>query len=68
MGRTIYNDFRVQSKQSRRIDDAGDAIRGINEVNNVTVLLLSVRRQSHSTANLKASLENSEKGTQYTAD
>jgi hypothetical protein len=57
---TIDNSFWGQSKQRRRIDDADDAICGINKVNNVTVLLPGVRGQPHSATNLRASLENSE--------
>jgi hypothetical protein len=60
MGCTIDNSFWGQSKQGRCIDDADDAICGINKVDNVTVLLPGVRGQPHSATNLQASLENSE--------
>ena len=55
---TIDDSFRGQSKQGWRIGDADDAICGINEVNNVTVLLPGYRGQPHSATNLQADLEN----------
>jgi hypothetical protein len=60
MGCTVDDSFRGQSKKGRRIDDSDDAIRRINEINNVTVLLPGIRGQPHSATNLRASLENIE--------
>jgi hypothetical protein len=49
---TVEDNRRVQSKQGWRVDYAYDAIRGIDEVNNVTILLSRARRQPHPAANL----------------
>jgi hypothetical protein len=58
MGCTVDNSFRVQSKQRRGIDDADDTTCGINEVDNMTILLSGFRGQPHSATDLLASSEN----------
>jgi hypothetical protein len=52
MGCTVEESRRVQSKQGWRVNYAYDAIRRIDEVDNVTILLSRARRQPHPAANL----------------
>ena len=59
MRRTVEDGCRIQSKQGRRIDYADDAIRGIDKINNMAVMLPGVRGQPHSAADLWTCSENS---------